>query len=172
VTVGADTEIDRQALDLIRDPLIHIVRNCADHGLESPEERRRAGKPETGCIRLSACRKADHVLVEIADDGRGLDADRIRHTALQSGLATAAELAQIPEVRLNRFIFRAGFSTADAVTSVSGRGVGLDVVRANIRMVGGTVDVRSRPGRGTTFLISIPISPAAPPLTSYPAVPA
>jgi two-component system chemotaxis sensor kinase CheA len=109
VTVGADTEIDRQALDLIRDPLIHVVRNCADHGLESPDERRRAGKPETGCISVSACRKADHVLVEIADDGRGLDADRIRHTALQCGLATADELAQIPEVRLNRFIFRAGF---------------------------------------------------------------
>ncbi len=156
--VGADTELDRQVLDLIKDPLTHMVRNSADHGLETPEERRAAGKPEKGTIRLSAYHEGGHIIVEIADDGRGLNLDRIRAKARENGLASEADLAKMSDAQVNRFIFQAGFSTAASVTSVSGRGVGMDVVRANIDQIGGTVDVRSTRGRGSTFTIKIPLT--------------
>ena len=156
--VGADTELDRQVLDQIKDPLTHMVRNSADHGLEMPEQRRAAGKSERGLIRLSAYHEGGHVIVEISDDGRGLDVARIKQKALENGLATEAELAKMPDAQVFRFIFHAGFSTASKVTSVSGRGVGMDVVRSNLESIGGTVDVRSRPGEGSTFVIKIPLT--------------
>jgi len=155
---GADTELDRQVLELIKDPLTHMVRNSADHGLETPEQRRAAGKPETGRILLNAYHEGGHIILEIGDDGRGLDLDRIRQKALAQGLATEAELANLPEREIMRFIFHPGFSTAAAVTAVSGRGVGMDVVKTNMERIGGTIEVRSRPGQGTTFVVKIPLT--------------
>jgi len=130
--LGADTELDRQVLELIKDPLTHMVRNSGDHGLESPAERRAAGKPEAGHITLNAFHEGGHIIIEISDDGRGLPLDKIRAKVLANGLATEAELAGMSEAHLQRFIFRAGFSTASVVTAVSGRGVGMDVVKTNI----------------------------------------
>jgi two-component system chemotaxis sensor kinase CheA len=155
---GADTELDRQVLELIKDPLTHMVRNSADHGLEMPEDRRKAGKPETGRIMLNAYHEGGHILIEIADDGKGLNTARIREKVLAQGLATETELAGMSEREIHRFIFRAGFSTAAAVTAVSGRGVGMDVVKTNVERIGGTIDVASIAGRGTTFTIKIPLT--------------
>ncbi|MBR0662324.1 hybrid sensor histidine kinase/response regulator [Neoroseomonas oryzicola] len=155
---GAQTELDRQVLELIRDPLTHMVRNSGDHGLETPAERRAAGKPETGRIMLNAYHEGGHIIIEIGDDGRGLPVDRIRAKALANGLATEAELAQMSEREILRFIFAPGFSTAQQVTSVSGRGVGMDVVKTNIEKIGGTVELVSKEGRGATFTIKIPLT--------------
>jgi two-component system chemotaxis sensor kinase CheA len=156
--LGADTELDRQVLELIKDPLTHMVRNSGDHGLESPAERRAAGKPEAGHITLNAFHEGGHIIIEISDDGRGLPLDRIRSKVLANGLATEAELAGMSEAQLQRFIFRPGFSTASVVTAVSGRGVGMDVVKTNIEKIGGTIDLKSVPGAGTTFTIKIPLT--------------
>lgn len=155
---GAETELDRQVLELIKDPLTHMVRNSADHGLETPEQRRAAGKGETGRILLNAYHEGGHIVLEIGDDGRGLNTERIRQKVLAQGLATEAEIAGMGEHEIHRFIFRAGFSTAAEVTSVSGRGVGMDVVKTNIERIGGLVDLRSREGKGTTFTIKIPLT--------------
>ena len=155
---GADTELDRQVLELIKDPLTHMVRNSGDHGLEKPADRRAAGKPETGRILLNAYHQGGHIIIEIGDDGRGLPVDKIRAKVLAQGLTTEAELAQMSEHDVLRFIFRPGFSTAQQITSVSGRGVGMDVVKTNIERIGGTIELRSKEGRGTTFTIKIPLT--------------
>lgn len=155
---GADTELDRQVLDLIKDPLTHMVRNSADHGLETPAQRLAAGKPERGTVRLSACHEGGHILIEISDDGRGLDTERIKAKVVAIGLASEAEIERMAEAQIQKFIFAPGFTTADKVTSVSGRGIGMDVVRANIDQIGGTIDVKSVAGRGTTFTIKIPLT--------------
>jgi len=155
---GAETELDRQVLELIKDPLTHMVRNSADHGLEPTEERRRIGKPEVGKIMLNAYHEGGHIIIEITDDGRGLNIARIRQKALQNGLATDAELADLTDQQAAQFIFRAGFSTAEKVTSVSGRGVGMDVVRTNIEKIGGTVELKTQEGKGTSFVIKIPLT--------------
>jgi two-component system chemotaxis sensor kinase CheA len=155
---GAETELDRQVLELVKDPLTHLVRNCADHGIESSEQRIAAGKRRAGTIRLSACHQGGHIIIEIADDGRGLDAARIRAKAIESGLAGEAELAAKSDGEICNFIFSPGFSTAAQVTSISGRGVGMDVVRSNIEQIGGTVELKSVPGAGTTFTIKIPLT--------------
>ena len=155
---GAETELDRQILDIIKDPLTHMVRNSADHGLESTEDRKMAGKPDKGTIRLSAFHEGGHIIIEIADDGRGLNTDRIKRKALENGLATEAELDKMSEAQVHKFIFHPGFSTAAAVTSVSGRGVGMDVVKTNIDLIGGTIDLKSVAGEGTTFTIKIPLT--------------
>jgi two-component system chemotaxis sensor kinase CheA len=144
---GAETELDRQVLELIRDPLTHMVRNSGDHGLEPPGDRRAAGKPEVGTVTLNAYHEGGHIIIEVGDDGRGLAVEKIRAKALSQGLATEQELAGMGERDIQRFIFRAGFSTAAAVTSVSGRGVGMDVVRTNVEKIGGTIDLRSREGK-------------------------
>ena len=155
---GAATELDRQVLDLICDPLTHMVRNSCDHGIETPAERRNAGKPEFGTIRLSAFHEGGQIVIAIADDGRGLDPAKIRVRALKLGLLSEAEAEKLGEHQLQKFIFAGGFSTAAAITSVSGRGVGLDVVKNNIDQIGGTVDLKSQPGHGTTFTIRIPLT--------------
>jgi two-component system chemotaxis sensor kinase CheA len=155
---GADTELDRQVLELIKDPLTHMVRNSGDHGLEKPADRRAAGKPETGRILLNAYHQGGHIIIEIGDDGRGLPVEKIRAKVLAQGLTTEAELAQMSEHDVLRFIFRPGFSTAQQITSVSGRGVGMDVVKTNIERIGGTIELRSKEGRGTTFTIKIPLT--------------
>ncbi len=155
---GAETELDRQVLELVKDPLTHLVRNCADHGIERPAERIAAGKSRGGTIRLSACHQGGHIIIEIVDDGRGLDTARIRAKAIDSGLASEAEMAGKSEGEICNFIFAPGFTTAAQVTSISGRGVGMDVVRSNIEQIGGTVDLKSTPGAGTTFTIKIPLT--------------
>ena len=155
---GADTELDRQVLDLIKDPLTHMVRNSADHGLETTAERAAAGKPEQGTIRLSAYHEGGHIIICIADNGRGLNTERIKAKAVANGLVTEAELEKMTEAQIHKFIFAPGFSTAAAVTSVSGRGVGMDVVRTNIDQIGGTIDIKSVAGEGASVTIKIPLT--------------
>ena len=156
--LGADTELDRQVLDMIKDPLTHMVRNSADHGLESPAERLAAGKKETGRVTLNAYHEGGHILIEVSDDGRGLNSKRIREKILRNGLSSENELAGMSDQQIQQYIFRAGFSTAAEVTAVSGRGVGMDVVRTNIEKIGGTIEMRSVEGKGTTFIIKIPLT--------------
>jgi two-component system chemotaxis sensor kinase CheA len=156
--LGAETELDRQVLELIKDPLTHLVRNCADHGLEGPEDRRKSGKPELGRITLDAYHEGGQIVIEISDDGRGLPIEKIKAKALANKLATEGELASMSDEQIQQFIFRAGFSTAAQVTNVSGRGVGMDVVRTNIEKIGGTIELRSKVGKGTAFFIKIPLT--------------
>lgn len=158
VMKGAETELDRQVLELIKDPLTHMVRNSADHGLETPADRLAAGKPEIGTVTLNAFHEGGHIIIEIADDGKGLAADKIKQKCIDNGIATESELEQMSEQQIQQFIFKAGFSTAAAVTSVSGRGVGMDVVRTNIEKIGGTIELTSIEGRGTRFVIKIPLT--------------
>ncbi len=158
VMEGAETELDRQVLELIKDPLTHMVRNAADHGLEPTADRLIAGKAETGRVWLTAFHEGGHIVIKIVDDGRGLNAEKIRRKAVDSGLTTEAEAAAMTDVQAFRFILRPGFSTAAAVTAISGRGVGMDVVRTNIERIGGTIDIESKVGAGSTFTIKIPLT--------------
>ena len=158
VMVGAETELDRQVLELIKDPLTHMVRNSADHGLEVPDERRAAGKPERGVIRLSAYHEGGHIIIEINDDGRGIAIDKITAKAVENGLHTEADIEKMSDQQLHKLIFHPGLSTAKEVTNVSGRGVGMDVVRTNIELIGGSIDVKSVPEEGSTFIIKIPLT--------------
>lgn len=155
---GGETELDRQVLEMIKDPLTHMIRNSADHGLEPPDERAKKGKPETGRIKLNAYQQGGYIVIEVVDDGRGLDAQKIRAKALENGLATQAEIDRLSDADIFKFIFNAGFSTAQAVSGVSGRGVGMDVVRNNIELIGGTVELKSSSPAGTTFTIKIPLT--------------
>jgi len=155
---GADTELDRQMLELIKDPLTHMVRNSADHGIEPSVSRRAAGKCETGRISLNAFHEPGHIIIEVSDDGGGLSAERIGAAAIARGLATEAELAAMTDEQIQGFIFWPGFSTASAVNAISGRGVGMDVVKTNIERIGGTIDVKSVAGSGTTFAVKIPLT--------------
>jgi two-component system chemotaxis sensor kinase CheA len=155
---GQDTELDRQVLDMIKDPLTHMVRNSADHGVEMPTEREAAGKDPVGKIFLDAYHEGGHIIIEITDDGKGLSTERIVNKIIANGLATAAEVEEMTTQQIQRHIFNAGFSTADKVTSVSGRGVGMDVVRTNIEKIGGTIELTSVEGKGSTFLIKIPLT--------------
>jgi len=143
---------------MIKDPLTHMIRNSADHGLEKPAERIKSGKPESGRIRLSAYQQGGYIVIEVADDGRGLDAQKIRAKAIDNGLATPAELDRLSDIEIYKFIFKAGFSTALTVSGVSGRGVGMDVVRTNIELIGGTVELKSSSPAGTIFTIKIPLT--------------
>lgn len=156
--IGADTELDRQVLELIKDPLTHMVRNSADHGLESTKERIAVGKSEVGVIVLNAYHEGGHIIIEINDDGKGLNIERIREKAIENGLATEAELEAMTEHQIAQFVFRAGFSTAEKITSISGRGVGMDVVRTNIEKIGGSVELKTVTGKGTSFVIKIPLT--------------
>ncbi len=158
VMTGQETELDRQVLELIRDPLTHMIRNAADHGLELPAERRAAGKSESGRITLQARHEGGAILIEVADDGRGLPVDKIRAKAVASGLVTPAQVEQMSDADARQLIFLPGFSTAAQVTSVSGRGVGMDVVRTNIEKIGGVIEVASTEGAGTHFTIQIPLT--------------
>lgn len=155
---GQETELDRQVLEMIKDPLTHMVRNSADHGIETPAVRAAAGKHETGKIRLNSYHEGGHIIIEIADDGKGLPLDKIKKKIISNGLASPEEVAGMSPQQIQQFIFRAGFSTADKVTSVSGRGVGMDVVRTNIEKIGGSIEMKSVEGKGTTFTIKIPLT--------------
>nr|WP_321460699.1 chemotaxis protein CheW [uncultured Cohaesibacter sp.] len=158
IMIGQDTELDRQVLELIKDPLTHMVRNSADHGLENGEERVAMGKPAKGTITLSAYHEGGHIIIDIVDDGRGINTEKVKEKILKNELATEAELEKMSEQQINKFIFAAGFSTAEKITNVSGRGVGMDVVRNNIELIGGSVDLKSIPGKGSTFSIKIPLT--------------
>lgn len=155
---GAETELDRQILQAITDPLTHMIRNSADHGIEAPDVRRAAGKPAHGTIRLNAFHEGGHVIIEVRDDGAGIAASRVRQKAVERGLTTADAVATMSDEQVLRFIFEPGFSTAEKVTAVSGRGVGMDVVRMNIERIGGSVSLESAPGAGTTVRIKIPLT--------------
>lgn len=156
--VGAETELDRQVLEMIKDPLTHMVRNSADHGVEMPADRVKAGKPETGKVVLRAYHEGGHIIIEIKDDGKGLPLDKIKAKIIKNGLATEEDVATMTDQQIQQYIFKAGFSTAEQVTSVSGRGVGMDVVRTNIEKIGGSIVLKSVEGKGSTFFIKIPLT--------------
>jgi two-component system, chemotaxis family, sensor kinase CheA len=155
---GKDTELDRTIIEAIKDPLTHLVRNAMDHGIEEPEARRRAGKSPTGVLTLRAFHEGGQVNIEISDDGGGLNRDRIRQKAMERGLITAQQSSLMPDRDVFNLIFLPGFSTAEKITNVSGRGVGMDVVKTNVERIGGAVDVQSTPGRGTTVRVKIPLT--------------
>ncbi len=155
---GGETELDRSLLQAIKDPLTHLLRNAVDHGMETPAERSKAGKPETGLLRLRAFHESGYVIVEISDDGAGINMDAVLDRALTRGLLRQEQVSQLTEREILDLVFLPGFSTAAQVTSISGRGVGLDVVRNNVERVGGTVDVQTRRGHGTSFKVKIPLT--------------
>lgn len=153
---GEDTELDKSVVEKIGDPLMHLVRNALDHGLETPEEREAAGKPRTGKLGLHAYHDSGHIVIEVFDDGRGLARDKILKKALEKGIVTPEQ--NLSDSEINMLIFAPGFSTADKVTDISGRGVGMDVVKRNIEALRGSVQVQSRPGQGCTFEIRLPLT--------------
>jgi two-component system, chemotaxis family, sensor kinase CheA len=155
---GKETELDKTILEAIKDPLTHLVRNSVDHGIELPEDRVKAGKNRTGRLTLRAFHEGGQVNIEIGDDGAGLNADRIRKKAVERALITAEQASRMTEPEIFNLIFQPGFSTAEKVTNVSGRGVGMDVVKTNVEKIGGTVDVQSTLGRGTTVRVRIPLT--------------
>lgn len=156
--VGKETELDRSLLEAVKDPLTHLVRNAVDHGLETPEDRMAVGKPAEGVLTLRAFHEGGQVVVEVSDDGAGIDADKVGAKAVERGLRTANQLAQMTPTDVLQLIFLPGFSTAAAVTNVSGRGVGMDVVKTNIEAIGGTIEIESVVGRGTTCRLRIPLT--------------
>ncbi|MFN7954422.1 MAG: chemotaxis protein CheA [bacterium] len=155
---GQETELDKTILEAIKDPLTHVIRNSVDHGIESSETRVAAGKPAEGLLSMRAYHEGGQVIIEIADDGGGIDPERVRAKAIARGLITAEQGARLGDREAVNLVFLPGFSTAEKVTNVSGRGVGMDVVRTNIEKIGGTVDVQSQLGRGTTIRIKIPLT--------------
>ena len=156
--LGADTELDRQVLELIKDPLTHMVRNSADHGIETTADRITAGKPKEGTVTLNAFHEGGHIIIEINDDGRGINIERVKEKAIAKGFATEVELESMSDQQIQQFIMKPGFSTAEKVTNVSGRGVGMDVVRTNIEKIGGTIELKSVEGKGSSFTIKIPLT--------------
>ncbi len=158
VVEGEDTELDKSLVEEIGDPLTHLVRNAADHGIESPEERERKGKDPQGEIRLSASHAGNHIVVEIADDGAGLDPDALRSKAVERNLLTEAEADDLSDAEAHQLIFRPGFTTTEEASQVSGRGVGMDVVKTNLSELNGTIDIDSTLGEGTRFRLKIPLT--------------
>ncbi|HEV2117137.1 MAG TPA: chemotaxis protein CheA [Terriglobales bacterium] len=155
---GQQTELDKSILDAIAEPLAHLVRNAIDHGLESANERQKAGKPVKGTVRLNAYHQGNHVVVEVGDDGRGLDPDLILKKALELGMVSSEDAARLTPAQVLDFIFRPGFSTAEQVTEISGRGVGMDVVQSVVQRLKGSVSIQSLPGQGSTFVIKLPLT--------------
>jgi two-component system chemotaxis sensor kinase CheA len=155
---GQETELDKSLLEAIKDPLTHAVRNALDHGIETPAVRLASGKQAEGVLRLRALQEGSHVIVEVGDDGAGIDVERIRGKGIERGLITRERAAQLPDREVLQMIFLPGFSTARQITNVSGRGVGMDVVRTNVERIGGKVEIDSRPGKGTTLRLRIPLT--------------
>lgn len=153
---GEETELDRTLLEALSDPLTHLIRNAIDHGIEPPDERRQMGKPETGTIRLSAYQSEGRIYIEVRDDGRGINAERVRQKAIQLGWITESD--HVSEEALYEFLFQPGFSTAQQVSDLSGRGVGMDVVKRNVESLGGSISVQSKQGEGTRFLLRVPLT--------------
>ncbi|AEG15385.1 CheA signal transduction histidine kinase [Desulfofundulus kuznetsovii DSM 6115] len=155
---GRETELDRNVIEVIGDPLIHLLRNAVDHGIEPPEERVRLGKPRTGRLLLKAAYVESHIVITLSDDGRGMDPDKIRQKAIEKGLMTPEQAARASDREILDLIFTPGFSTAGTVSDVSGRGVGMDIVRNQIEQINGSVEFTTAPGRGTTFTIKLPLT--------------
>ncbi len=155
---GEDTDLDKGILDAIGEPLTHLVRNAVSHGIESPEQRRKSGKTAHGTVRLNAYHQGNHVIIEVTDDGRGIDAQKIRAKALELGLTSPEESARLTETEALDFIFRPGFSTAEQVTEISGRGVGMDVVQSVLHRLKASINVETRLGEGTTFRLKLPLT--------------
>lgn len=158
VLAGEETEIDKTMIEDLSDPIIHLIRNAVDHGVETPAERRAAHKPEKSEVRLEARQEGDHIVLIVADDGRGMNPERLRAKALEKGLITDEEANTMDERQSFNLVFLPGFSTKDVASDVSGRGVGMDVVKTNIHKLNGSIDIRSVPGKGTTFTISLPLT--------------
>ncbi|UKK99061.1 chemotaxis protein CheA [Brevibacillus brevis] len=156
--IGAETELDRTVIDEIGDPLNHLLRNSLDHGIESPADRKKAGKPEEGKIELRAFHSGNHVFIEVKDDGAGINKDKVLKKALERGIVNPANADSMSDKQIHELLFAAGFSTAEVVSDISGRGVGLDVVKSKIESLGGSVSVDSVRGQGTTFLIQLPLT--------------
>lgn len=158
IITGAETELDRTVIDEIGDPLVHLLRNAVDHGIETVEERRKAGKSETGTVRLSAFHSGNHVFIEIEEDGKGIDRDKILQSAIKKELITPEQGAKLSDSEVYQLLFASGFSTAEKISDVSGRGVGLDVVKTKIQSLGGNVQVDSVLGAGTKFSVQLPLT--------------
>jgi len=157
---GAELELDRAILDRLADPLAHLIRNAVDHGIEDPEARRRAGKPEAGRIEIEARRVKDSICIAVADDGRGIDLDSVRRKAVEAGLLHPDLAEDLAPQQLASLVFRPGLSTASRVSDISGRGVGMDAVKSTIESLGGQVEVATEPGQGTTTVLVVPVTAA------------
>ena len=157
---GGELELDRSILDRLSDPLVHLVRNAVDHGIEPPEQRRAAGKPETGAVWIDAQREKDSIRIAVRDDGGGMDLERVRRRAVEAGLVHPDIAEDLPPDQLAAFVFHPGFSTAESVSEISGRGVGMDAVRVTLESLGGSVEFATEPGRGTTTTLTVPITAA------------
>jgi two-component system chemotaxis sensor kinase CheA len=155
---GEETELDRSVIDKIRDPLVHLLRNAVDHGIEPPEVRKKAGKPERGVIRLTAEHDSGQIIITLSDDGGGIDTETLRKKAVERGLITDSESRSMQHEDALELIFRPGLSTAEKVSDISGRGVGMDIVRTNIESVGGSILIESEPGQGTRFQVILPLT--------------
>lgn len=158
VLAGEETEVDKTMIEDLADPLIHLIRNAVDHGVEMPAERLAAGKPEKSLVRLEARQEGDHIVLIIADDGKGMSAERIRAKAVEKGLISEEEANTLDERQSLNLIFLPGFSTKTQISDVSGRGVGMDVVKTNIQKLNGSIEIRSEPGKGSVFIISLPLT--------------
>jgi two-component system chemotaxis sensor kinase CheA len=158
VTEGEDTDLDRSLVEALADPLIHLLRNAVDHGLEDPAGRERAGKPRKGKVKLSASQRGERIVISVSDDGRGMDPDVLRRKAVEKGVIDAAQAARLSEVECYELIFRPGFSTAAQISDISGRGVGMDVVKTRVAELGGTLQVHSRLGSGSTLELTVPLT--------------
>ncbi len=156
--IGEETEADKHLIESLADPLIHLIRNSLDHGIEPPEERRARGKPEAGLLRIRTRQEGDRIWIEVSDDGRGIDPERIKRKAYEKGLVDEAALERMGPAEALQLLFRPGFSTASNVSDISGRGVGLDVVKRTVEQLGGSVRLESEPGKGTRFILSLPLS--------------
>ncbi|WP_248927018.1 hybrid sensor histidine kinase/response regulator [Paenibacillus hamazuiensis] len=155
---GTGVELDKSLIEALADPLNHLIRNAADHGIERPDERERAGKPKTGTISLKASHVGDHVTIDVADDGAGIRVDKIADKAVQQGLLSRMEAAELSESELLNYVFHPGLSSAEKVTNISGRGIGMDVVKTNIEKIGGAVEIRTAQGKGTVFHLTLPLT--------------
>ena len=155
---GENTELDKRMIDELGDPLVHLVRNSVDHGIESPEVREAAGKPREGTVTLDAFHRGNSIVIEVRDDGKGLDADRILRKCLEKGLVTKADAEKMTTQQIYQKIWEPGLSTAEKVTEVSGRGMGMDIVKSKIEELSGTADINSVPGQGTTITIKLPLT--------------
>ncbi len=158
VTEGEGTDLDRSLVEALADPMVHLIRNALDHGLEGPEDRERAGKPRRGTVRLSAAQRGERIVISVSDDGRGMNPDVLKRKAVEKGVIDEAQAARLTENECYELIFRAGFSTAATVSDISGRGVGMDVVKTRITELGGTLQVSSKLGRGSTLELAVPLT--------------
>ncbi|MCX7170740.1 MAG: chemotaxis protein CheA, partial [Proteobacteria bacterium] len=158
VLVGEETEIDKTMIEDLSDPIIHLIRNAVDHGVEMPADRKASGKPEKSEVRLEARQEGDHIVLLVSDDGRGMNPEKLRAKALERGLITDEEANAMDERQSFNLIFLPGFSTVEVASDVSGRGVGMDVVKTNIHKLSGSIEIKSALGKGTTFIISLPLT--------------